>query len=86
MTAGLAVTMLSMGTTLTLKVMSVYEVKMCNSTGSSRIDTSLMQDFTGVMKVPGLVILGAVLQYTIMPMMGFVVSRFAGLSSPLAVG
>lgn len=61
-TAGLAITMLSMGTSLTL------------------------EDFTGVMKVPGQVALGTALQYTVMPTMGFLVSRLAGLSSPLAVG
>ena len=46
----------------------------------------MAQDFTGVMKRPGQVALGATLQYTIMPMMGFLVSRLAGLSPPLAVG
>ena len=45
-----------------------------------------VQDFTGVMKVPGQVALGTALQYTVMPTMGFLVSRLAGLSSPLAVG
>lgn len=45
-----------------------------------------LQDFTGVMKVPGQVALGTTLQYTVMPLMGFSVSRLAGLSSPLAVG
>ena len=45
-----------------------------------------MQDFTGVMKMPGKVALGTLLQYTVMPAMGFSVSRLAGLSSPLAVG
>lgn len=45
-----------------------------------------MQDFTGVMKRPGLVGLGAVLQYTIMPFMGFATSRLAGVSPPIAVG
>lgn len=45
-----------------------------------------MQDFTGVLK-QGLVLpLGAALQYTIMPLMGYTVSRFAGLAPPLAVG
>ena len=38
------------------------------------------------MKVPGQVALGTALQYTVMPTMGFLVSRLAGLSSPLAVG
>jgi len=61
-TAGLAITMLSMGTSLTL------------------------EDFKGVMKRPGLVALGTGLQYTIMPSMGYLVSRLAGLSPPLAVG
>ncbi len=45
-----------------------------------------MQDFKGVMKRPGLVALGTGLQYTIMPSMGYLVSRLAGLSPPLAVG
>merc|ERR1712130_916390 len=49
--------------------------------------TSLtLEDFKGVMKRPGLVALGTGLQYTIMPSMGYLVSRLAGLSPPLAVG
>ena len=45
-----------------------------------------LQDFSGVFK-QGLVLpLGGVLQYTIMPLMGFLVSRFAALPTPMAVG
>ncbi|KAK9842367.1 hypothetical protein WJX84_007287 [Apatococcus fuscideae] len=61
-TAGLAITMLAMGTTVTL------------------------QDLTDLLKFPGRVVLGAALQYTIMPLMGFAVSRLAGLSTPYAIG
>ncbi|KAL3155679.1 hypothetical protein ABBQ32_012705 [Trebouxia sp. C0010 RCD-2024] len=61
-TAGLALTMLAMGTTLSL------------------------EDFQNVVKAPGRVMLGTVLQYTIMPMMGFAVSRLAGLPTPFAIG
>ncbi|KAK9850081.1 hypothetical protein WJX84_006183 [Apatococcus fuscideae] len=61
-TAGLAITMLAMGTTLTFR------------------------DLTDLLKFPGRVALGAVLQYTIMPLMGFAVSRLAGLSTPYAIG
>lgn len=35
---------------------------------------------------PRLVVLGAGLQYTVMPLMGLAVSRLMGLSAPLAVG
>lgn len=35
---------------------------------------------------PRLVVLGAGLQYTVMPLMGLCVSRAAGLAAPLAVG
>ena len=45
-----------------------------------------VQDFQNVIKAPGRVILGAVLQYTIMPMMGYAVSRLAGLPTPFAIG
>ena len=45
-----------------------------------------VQDFQNVIKAPGRVMLGAVLQYTIMPLMGFVVSRLAGLPTPFAIG
>lgn len=61
-TAGLALTMLAMGTTLSL------------------------EDFQNVFAAPGRVMLGALLQYTIMPLMGFVVSRLAGLPTPFAIG
>lgn len=45
-----------------------------------------VQDFQNVIKAPGRVMLGALLQYTIMPMMGFAVSRLAGLPTPFAIG
>lgn len=61
-TAGLALTMMSMGTTLSV------------------------EDFRSLARMPGLVCLGAALQYTIMPLMGLMVSRLAGLPSPFAVG
>lgn len=45
-----------------------------------------VQDFQNVFKAPGRVMLGALLQYTIMPIMGFAVSRLAGLPTPFAIG
>ena len=45
-----------------------------------------LQDFKVVAKNPALVGLGAALQYTIMPLMGFLVSRLANLPSAAAVG
>mmetsp|Transcript_18399 Transcript_18399/g.55394 ORF Transcript_18399/g.55394 Transcript_18399/m.55394 type:complete len:425 (+) Transcript_18399:278-1552(+) len=49
--------------------------------------TSLtFQDFADVMREPKLVLLGAGLQYTIMPLLGFTISRVANLSMPLAIG
>ena len=48
--------------------------------------THAVQDFQSVLKAPGSVMLGAVLQYTIMPLMGFLVSRLAGLPTPFAIG
>ena len=44
------------------------------------------QDFKEVARKPALVGLGAALQYTIMPLMGFLVSRLANLPSAAAVG
>ena len=44
------------------------------------------QDFKEVARNPALVGLGAALQYTIMPLMGFLVSRLANLPSAAAVG
>lgn len=45
-----------------------------------------VQDFSNVVKEPGRVVLGAVLQYTIMPLMGWLVSKLAGLPTPFAIG
>ena len=45
-----------------------------------------LQDFKEVAKNPALVGLGAALQYSIMPLMGFLVSRLANLPSAAAVG
>jgi bile acid:Na+ symporter, BASS family len=45
-----------------------------------------VQDFAEVLSRPRLVMLGAGLQYTIMPLMGLSVSRLAGLAAPLAIG
>ncbi|BDA50328.1 probable sodium/metabolite cotransporter BASS1, chloroplas [Coccomyxa sp. Obi] len=61
-TQGLALTMMAMGTTLTL------------------------DDFAQVVQRPWLVALGATLQYTIMPLMGFAVSQLLKLPLPYAVG
>ncbi|KAK9794045.1 hypothetical protein WJX73_003868 [Symbiochloris irregularis] len=61
-TAGLALTMGTMGTTLSL------------------------QDFKAIAQRPQLVGLGAMLQFSIMPLMGFLVSRLAQLPSGFAVG
>lgn len=44
------------------------------------------QDFTQVVRRPWLVALGATLQYTVMPLMGFAVSRLLNLPLPYAVG
>lgn len=49
--------------------------------------TMKVADFTAVFqRMPGLLLLGMVLQYSVMPALGFVFSRFAGLEPPLAVG
>ncbi|CAK0787032.1 hypothetical protein CVIRNUC_010248 [Coccomyxa viridis] len=61
-TKGLALTMLSMGTTLTL------------------------EDFTEVVRRPQLVALGAALQYTLMPLMGYAVTRLFQLPVAYSVG
>jgi len=39
-----------------------------------------------VLTRPKLVLLGAALQYTVMPLLGLAVSRGAGLATPLAIG
>lgn len=44
------------------------------------------QEFAQVARRPWLVALGATLQYTIMPLMGFTVSRLLNLPVPYAVG
>ncbi len=46
----------------------------------------VLQDFAQVVRRPWLVALGATLQYTIMPLMGFTVSRLLNLPVPYAVG
>ena len=45
-----------------------------------------LQDVTGVLQRPREVMLGAVLQYTIMPALGLLISRVAGLPPPFAIG
>ena len=44
------------------------------------------QDFAEVLQRPKLVMLGAALQYTVMPGLGFLISRLANLPPPYAVG
>ncbi|KAK9906403.1 hypothetical protein WJX75_001255 [Coccomyxa subellipsoidea] len=48
--------------------------------------TLTLDDFAQVARRPWLVALGATLQYTIMPLMGFTVSRLLNLPVPYAVG
>lgn len=48
--------------------------------------TIRLEDFAGVMRYPGRIAVGCVLQYTIMPLMGLLVSRFMGLPLPFAIG
>lgn len=48
--------------------------------------TLTVEDFVAVGKRPGLVALGAALQYTIMPALGFGISRALRLPTPYAVG
>ena len=45
-----------------------------------------VDDFRRVARRPGLVAAGAVLQYTVMPLMGWTVARLLALPAPLAVG
>lgn len=51
-----------------------------------KIAPSVPQDFAEVVKRPQLVALGATLQYTVMPLMGFLVVRLFQLPVPYAVG
>ena len=46
----------------------------------------MLQDFTEVVKRPQLVALGATLQYTLMPLMGFAVTRLFQLPVAYSVG
>ena len=46
----------------------------------------MLQDFTEVAKRPQLVALGATLQYTLMPLMGFAVTRLFQLPVAYSVG
>ncbi|KAG2501296.1 hypothetical protein HYH03_001096 [Edaphochlamys debaryana] len=49
--------------------------------------TMRLQDFANVFRrMPGLLLLGMVLQYSVMPGLGWLFSRYAGLPAPLAVG
>ncbi|GFR42496.1 hypothetical protein Agub_g3293, partial [Astrephomene gubernaculifera] len=49
--------------------------------------TMRLSDFGAVFRaMPGLLLLGMVLQYSVMPGLGWLISRHAGLSAPLAVG
>lgn len=70
---------------LDLSILQKWENK-CQFEQASQATFKWLQDFTGVMKMPGKVALGTMLQYTVMPAMGFSVSRLAGLPPPLAVG
>ncbi len=98
-TKGLALTMLAMGTTLSPQV--CYPVCHCQSFVqgmliaaclASRIqrcakgDCAFAQDFVEVVKRPQLVALGATLQYTLMPLMGFLVTRLFQLPVAYSVG
>ena len=44
------------------------------------------QDFKRVLTTPGRILAGFALQYTVMPLMAFAVSRLAGLPLPFAIG
>lgn len=46
----------------------------------------MLQDFAEVVKRPQLVAIGATLQYTLMPLMGFLVTRLFQLPTAYAVG
>lgn len=48
--------------------------------------TLTLDDFRGVMKYPKLVLLGLILQYTIMPYSGWFCGKVFNLSTPFAVG
>ena len=48
--------------------------------------TLSVDDMTGVFKTPARVATGAALQYTIMPTLGFLISRMPGMSPPFAAG
>lgn len=48
--------------------------------------TLSLEDFKGVMKYPKLVLLGLILQYTIMPYSGWFCGKIFNLSTPFAVG
>ncbi len=44
------------------------------------------QDFKRVLSNPAQIFFGFALQYTVMPLLGFLLSRFAGLPLPFAIG
>ena len=48
--------------------------------------TLQVEDFKRVLRRPRLVALGVVLQYAVMPLLGWMVARLMGLPTPLAVG
>lgn len=48
--------------------------------------TLRLEDFQNLFKVPKSVVLGAICQYTIMPLSGYVIASCLGLSGELAVG
>ena len=45
-----------------------------------------LSDFTGVIKMPKAVIIGVVLQFTIMPLMGYSIAKVFGFPSEIAAG
>lgn len=48
--------------------------------------TLSMEDITNVLRNPVRITVGAVLQYTIMPSLGFLLSKLPGMSPPFAAG
>ena len=66
--------------------MSIARFPPCNTQPCVGSRCAVLQDFMEVVKRPQLVALGATLQYTLMPLMGFLVTRLFQLPVAYSVG
>ena len=82
-TNSLAITMLAMGTTISTEVGGCYAYHRHTCCGQTAFS---LQDILRLARNPRPVVLGATLQFTIMPLLGFCISRSMNLQPSIAAG